>query len=203
MSMPDSLSVLKMELTQKIVPEIVSFVAQSIANGEPVHAFEQGLWDLVLKAGHKTMETFFKVHGTGDLGPTISLPDGQEVNRLAELHSRRYVSIFGEFALSRTVYGSREGQALAYVPLDNRLQLPESVFSYLLQDWDQSLAVEQAFSQVNRTISRMLHLEQSVDSLEGMNRQMAEQVGWFRDLQGSPPAAEEGAIVVVSTDQRG
>jgi hypothetical protein len=73
----------------------------------------------------------------------------------------------------------------------------------VLQDWDQALAVEQAFSQVSQTMERMLKLKQSVDSLEGMNRQMAQDVGWFRDLQGSPPAAEEGAIVVVTADCKG
>jgi len=113
------------------------------------------------------------------------------------------VSIFGAFELQRTVYGSRAGQVLEFVPLDNRLQLPPSVFSYLLQDWDQSLAVEQPFGQVNQTIERMLKLRQSVDSLEGVNRHMAQEVGVFRDLQGSPPAAEEGQIVVVSADGKG
>jgi hypothetical protein len=113
------------------------------------------------------------------------------------------VSIFGAFELQRTVYGSWEGQALDFVPLDNRLQLPQSVFSYVLQDWDQSLAVEQAFSQVNQTIARILKLKQSVDSLEEMNRQMARDVGDFRDLQGSPAPAEEGQIVVVTADCKG
>ena len=78
------------------------------------------------------------------------------------------------------------------MPLDNRLQLPPGAFSYVLQDWDQALAVEQAFIQVNQTIERMLKLKQSVDSLEGMNRQMAQDLTAFRDAQGSPPAAEEG-----------
>src|SRR5262249_14100471 len=49
----------------------------------------------------------------------------------------------------------------------------------------------------------MLKLAQSVDSLEGMNQQMAQDVGWFRDLQGSPPAAEEGTIVVTTADCKG
>src|SRR5207248_2873898 len=146
---------------------------------------------------------FLDAHGSGDLGATLTLPDGQEVQRLEQLHMRRYVSIFGEFTLERTVYGSREGQALAFVPLDNRLQLPESVFSYVLQDWDQSLTMEQAFGQVSQTIERMLHLRQSVDSLEGMNRHMAQDVGWFRELQVTPPPAEEGAIVVTTADCKG
>jgi hypothetical protein len=203
MSMANPLTVLKMELMQNVVPQIVDLLTTSIADVLPVHEVENGLWELLLKTGRQALQAFFDSHGTGDLGAKITLPDGQEAQRLEEWHVRRYVSIFGEFVLHRTVYGSREGQTLEFVPLDNRLQLPASVFSYVLQDWDQSLAVEQAFSQVSRTIERMLHLKQSVDSLEGMNRQMAQEVSWFRDLQGSPPAAEEGQIVVVSADCKG
>jgi hypothetical protein len=203
MSMADPLTVLKMELMQTAVPQIVDLLAKAMADGLPVHEVERGLWELFLKTGHRTLQAFFDQHGTGDVGATVTLPDGQEACRLEELHSRRYVSIFGEFVLRRTGYGSREGQAVTFVPLDNRWQLPASVFSYVLQDWDQALAVEQAFSQVNQTIERMLHLRQSVDSLEGMNRQMAHDVGWFRDLQGTPPAAEEGEVVVVSADCKG
>src|ERR1700733_4315309 len=203
MSMADSLTVLKKELLQNIVPQIIDLLATSMAKVAPVHDVEEGLWDLLLKAGHQTLRAFFDSHGTGNLGEKIALPDGRDVHRLEKLHSRRYVSIFGEFLLPRTVYGSREGQALEFVPFDNRLQLPESVYSQVLQDWDQALAVEQAFSQVSKTIARMLHLEQPVDSLEGMNRQMAKEVGDFRDLQGSPPAAEEGEILVASADQKG
>jgi hypothetical protein len=55
---------------------------------------------------------------------------------------------------------------------------------------------------MSQTIERMLKLKQSVDSLEGMNRQQAQDVATFRDLQGSPPAAEEGQIVVVSADAK-
>jgi hypothetical protein len=203
MSMAEPLSVLKLELQQNVVPQIVDLLVTAIHNVQPVHVVENGLWDLLLTTGHQALRAFFEHHGTGDIGDTAALPDGQEGRRLADLHSRRYMSIFGEFVLSRAVYGSREGQAVAFVPLDNRLQLPAGVYSYVLQDWDQALAVEQAYSQVNRTMQRMLHLDQSVDTLEGMNRQMAQDVGWFRDLQGSPPAAEEGKIVVVSADQKG
>lgn len=203
MSIADPLTVLKMELHQNVVPQIIDLLTASVADGRPLHEVEGGLWDLALQIGHRSLGAFLASHGTGDLGETVTLPDQREVHRLEQLHTRRYVSIFGTFELPRTVYGSREGQALAFVPLDNRLQLPQSVFSYLLQDWDQSLAMEQPFGQVNQTIERILKLRQSVDSLEAMNQQQAQDVGWFRDLQGSPPAAEEGAIVVVTADCKG
>jgi hypothetical protein len=203
MNIAEPLSVLKKELLENIVPQILDLVHAALSDGRPLHQVEEGLWDLALQLGHKSLGAFLTSHGTGDLGATMTLPDGRHVERLNELHPRRYLSIFGAFQLQRTAYGSREGQALEFVPLDNRLQLPSGVFSYLLQDWDQALAMEQPFGQVNQTIERMLRLKQSVDSLEGVNRQMAEDVGLFRDLQGSPPAAAEGQIVVVSADGKG
>jgi hypothetical protein len=203
MSIAQPLTVLKAELLQNLVPHVVEFLTSALGEGTPIHSVELGLWDLALQMGRQALTAFLDAHGTGDLGETLTLPDGQEVGRLEALHSRRYVSIFGEFTLQRTVYGSREGQALAFVPLDNRLQLPASVFSQVLQDWDQSLAMEQAFSQVSQTIERMLKLRQSVDTLEGMNRQMAVDVGWFREVQVTPPPAEEGPIVVTTADCKG
>jgi len=203
MSIADPLTVLKMELTQDIVPQISDLLTAARADGRPLHEVERGLWDLVLQIGRQSLGAFLASHATGDVGEMVTLPDGREVHRLDQLHPRRYVSIFGIFQLQRTVYGSREGQALEFVPLDNRLQLPQSVFSYVLQDWDQSLAMEEPFGQVNQTIERILKLRQAVDSLEGANRHMAQDVGWFRDLQGSPPAAEEGKIVVVTADCKG
>jgi hypothetical protein len=133
----------------------------------------------------------------------LTLADGQQSQRLAKLHARRYVSVFGEFLLQRTAYGSREGQAITCVPLDNRLQLPESVFSYLLQDWDQSLCTEEAFGQVSQTIARMLGLKQSVDSLEHMNEQMAQQVASYRDNRPMPESETEGELLVLSADGKG
>jgi len=156
---------------------------------------QQSLWDLALQLGHRSLAAFLASHRTGDIGPTATLPDGHTAQRLPELHALHYRSIFGTFKLQRTVYGTREGQALEFVPLDNRLQLPRNGCSYLLQDWDQALAMEQPFGQVNQTIQRMLKLTQSVDSLENTNRQMARDVGDFRDLQAPPPAAEEGQLV--------
>lgn len=203
MNMADSLNALKAELMQKIVPEVMALLTASVTEERPLHEVEHGLWDLLLHVGQRALGAFLAGHGSGDLGETVTLPDGQEVHRLEELHTRCYVSIFGRFPLQRTVYGSREGQAVEFVPLDNRLQLPRGPFSYLLHDWDQALAVEQPFAQVSQTIARMLKLPQSVDSLEAMNRQQAEDVGWFRDLLGSPPAAEEGQIVVVTGDCKG
>ena len=186
-----------------LAAEVLAFVRTAAAQGTAIHEVERGLWQRLLHLGRTTLRHFFDLQGDGDLGPTVTLPDGKVCERLPELHERRYVSIFGAFALARTAYGSREGQKIDFVPLDNRLQLPESAFSYVLQDWDQGLCVEQAFGQAQSTVARMLNLKQSVDSLEQMNQQMAELVQDFREDRPRPDPATEGPILVTSGDGKG
>lgn len=203
MSMAQPLTVLKMELLQNLVPQLIGLLTDAMQEGTAVHQVESGLWDLLLRTGQRALAAFFEAHGSGDVGASLTLPDGQDVKRLHALHNRPYVSIFGKFELQRTVYGSREGQELAFVPLDNRLQLPASPFSHLLQDWDQFMAMEQAYGQTSQAMERMLKLRQSVDSLEGMNRQMAADTSLFRELEVTPPPAEEGPVMVVTADGKG
>src|SRR5438105_2018921 len=111
MSIAQPLTALKAELLQNLIPHVVDFLATALADGTPAHDVERGLWDFALQLGRQALTAFFDAHGTGDLGATLTLPDGQEVRRLEELHTRRYVSVFGEFTLARAAYGSREGQA--------------------------------------------------------------------------------------------
>lgn len=205
MKMTRETEVLKGEMADllPLVAEMQDFVREEARKGTAVHEVELGLWRRVLRIGREVLGEFFASLGTGDLGPSVDLPDGQRGQRLEELRSRRYVSIFGEFELERTVYGSREGQKIDFVPLDNRLQLPESVFSRVLQDWDQSLCVEEAFGPAARTLERILGLKQSVDSLERMNAQMAARVPGFREERPKPLPAEEGEIVVSGADGKG
>ncbi len=191
------------QLLHDLAAELLTYVRTAATQGTAVHDVERGLWQRLLRLGHTTLSQFFALQGSGDVGDTVTLPDGQVCARLPQLHTCRYVSIFGEFALARTASGSREGQKIAFVPLDNRLQLPESVFSYVLQDWDQGLCVEQAFGQAHSTVARMLNLQQSVASLEQMNQQMAAQVTDFRANRPRPDPATEGPILVTSADGKG
>ena len=205
MNMTHETAVLKSENPDllALLQKMQNTVCEAAHQGTPIHEVEKSLWQALLHLGHVLLAQFLTTLGSGDLGASVTLPDGSEPQRLADLHSRRYVSIFGEFLLQRTVYGSREGQKIDFAPLDNRLQLPDSVFSYVLQDWDQSLCVEEAFRQASSTVARMLGLQQSVDSLERMNTHMAESVADFRAERVLPPAAEEGEILVNSADGKG
>jgi hypothetical protein len=184
-----------------VYEDLKQAVLRAARDSQPLHEVEKALWEQLLRLGREALAQVLALLGNGDQGEAVELPDGRRLERLAQEHVRRYVSIFGEFRLVRVAYGTREGQKIDFVPLDNRLQLPAGTFSYLLQDWDQSLCVEQAFGQARTTVQRMLGLAQSVDSLEHMNQEMAQPATAF--LLSRPQPEAEGEVVVASADQKG
>jgi hypothetical protein len=203
MSMTQQAPALKSDPLHQQLDDLVALLDNALRQNDPLHSMERTIWTQLLRLGHQLVALVLEQCGSGDLGESLTLPDGREVYRLDTLHRRRYVSIFGPFDLLRTAYGSREGQKIDFVPVDNRLALPASDFSYVLQDWDQTLCAEQAFGQVNATIARMLGLKQSIDSLEHMNQEMAEQATPFRLSRPLPPQADEGELFVVGADGKG
>jgi hypothetical protein len=110
------------------------FVQEAAAQGSPVHEVEKGIGERTLQMGRQALGQFLACQGDGDVGEQVRTSDGRSWERLEESHGRWYQSIFGPFRLERAVYGTREGQRIEYVPLDTRLGLPESEFSYVLAD---------------------------------------------------------------------
>lgn len=180
-----------------------AYLAQAAANGEPIHEVEENLWKGMLRIGRQMLQAFVRRQGDGDVGETLTLDEGPILKRLDALHARRYVSVFGAMDIERRVYGTRESQKLQAIPLDARLQLPDSDFSYLLQKWDQAFCVRDSFAGSAESVSTILGLEQSVRTLEHMNQSMASDVEGFRLSQPTPPAYEEGPLMIVAADGKG
>ena len=182
---------------------MVAMVRQSADKGLQIQEVEKDLWEGVRKLGLALLEGFVQGQGSGDLGPTLE-HEGRTLRRLKQMHARRYVSVFGELSpIQRHVYGTRETQKHEGVPLDARLNLPDSDFSYLLQEWDQALCVQGSYTESAASVKRMLGLGQSVGSLEQMNVSMAESVEGFRASQPPPPPEKEGPILVMTADCKG
>ena len=188
---------------QQTLDELQTVIGDAAHSPTPLHVVEEKVWRLVLGLGRHAIAQLLAQLEPGDAGERVTLPDGKTVKRLKNLHSREYVSVFGPFTIARYVYGSREGQKIVCVPLDSHLSLPGHKFSFLLEDWDQMLATEHPFAKVSEFMERLLGLRQYVDSLEIMNRRMAKDVDAFRMSQSTPPADEEGEILVVTADGKG
>ena len=187
---------------KKEFESMMELAKQAASTGVLVHQVEADLWEGLLRMGRHLLQGYVEAQGTGDLGPTLEY-EGQTHHRLEGLFDRRYVSIFGELRISRTVYGTRLTQKLEMIPLDARLGLPESDFSYVLQEWDQSFCVNNSFDTSRKQIQRILGLGQTLGSLEQMNRSMAEDVGAFHDAQPVPSPEQEDSLLVLTADGKG
>ena len=182
---------------------IVDFMRTAFQEGQTAHEVETGLWQRMLNLGHSVFAAWLDLFGEGDAGDWVILEDGRAVRRLDALHRREVRNVFGLFELRRAVYGTREGQKIEAVPLDERLGLPQGKNSYLLQDWEQALAVEMPYSTVSATLARILGFTQSVHTLERDQRTMAAAVADFWKDRPTPPAEQEGGILVCTADGKG
>ncbi|MFO0889341.1 MAG: ISKra4 family transposase [Isosphaeraceae bacterium] len=182
---------------------IIDLVRQAAERGERIDTVERDLMHSLLSLGHSLLTAYVARQGDGDCGPESTTAQGATIRRLPEPHERRYVSIFGELTIRRVAYGSREGQRIERVPLDERLGLPEGDFSYVLEDWAQRLCLKESFAEAGGSLEMLLGLRPGRRTLEHMNRAMAEHAPAFRATLESPPAEEEGPILVVTADGKG
>ncbi len=182
--------------------DMVAMIEKAVVTGERIDRVEQDLWDRMLQLGHTLLRGFVNAQGTGDLGPTLE-HEGRQLNRLDDLYDRRYVSIFGELLIRRIAYGTRATQKLQVLPLDSRLGLPDSEFSNLLQDWDQSLCVQGSYSESRQTVQRILGTRQTIGSLETMSQKMGQEVRAFFAEQPAPTSAPDDSIIVLTADHKG
>jgi hypothetical protein len=193
----------KVEGVQERLLSLQQWLVEAARQGMGEHEVEAHLFREMLALGKQLLGAFLKLVGPGDLGEEVVLEEGRTVKRWPKQCVRRLLTVFGEFGITRWVYGTRPGQKIELAPTDQRLQLPESDVSYLLQEWDQLLGTEQAFGLVRDTLETILGFRQSVDTLERGNRQMAEAAPAFRQSQPAPNPEDEGVLLVVTEDNKG
>jgi len=188
---------------QADLQDLVTFAQQAAHHGTRIDQVERELMRRLLTLGLTLLQLFIAEHGDGDLGEELPADEGHTLRRLPKQHDCRYVSIFGELNLSRAVYGSREGQEIERVPLDERLGLPAGDFSYVLEDWTQRFCLKGSFTEAAESLDTILGLRLGSRTLEHMCQERARCVVPFRDGVEPPRAVEEGPILVVRADGKG
>jgi hypothetical protein len=172
------------------------------AKGQRIDCVESDVFGGLLGLGLTLVRLFVATQGTGDAGPSLDTAAGTW-KRLENLHPRRYVSIFGEMAIDRTVYGTREKQKIQAAPLDSQLGLPDGDFSYLLQGWLQERCLDTDYAGSIQGLAAILPVKPSIRSAEHMTQQMAADVPDFQAQQPLPPAAEQAELLVATADHKG
>jgi len=181
--------------------QMCAFVERALAEGQRIDQVERSLFPQAMTMCLEMLRSFVNAHGDGDQGATIEREE-KTLQRLPAPHEKRYLSIFGELLIDRFVYGTREGQAIDWSPLDAVLGLPAGENSYVLEEWLQRLCIHEAFGESVASLRAWLGTTVSVRTAEHMNREMSEYVEGFRG-ETVPPAEEEGELLVVTADGKG
>jgi hypothetical protein len=187
----------------ELASELGTYCQQSAADGERQYDVERGIWQRMLQWGKKHMDLYLQLLGDGDLGATVTTSDGQELSRSEEPVDRRLRTVFGEHIVSEYVYAPGSKQKIALWPIDAQIELPEGVHSDLYREFSQYFCVDQSFGRASQLLEKMLGQKACVDSLERINRRMGEQAEQFFDELSTPPASQEGQLLVVTADGKG
>lgn len=188
-----------LQQTQRLVDR----VRDAAAGGQPLHQLERDVFDGLLKMGHSLVDMFIELQGDGDLGSTMETLDGRTLHRAEQPKTRRLRTIFGEHRFVQYVYSAGKGKTIELRPLDARMQLPESVYSYLLEEFSQLFCIEQAFELAGRNFATVFGQELSVGTLEAVNHRMAESSADFFESRPVPKASDEGELMVITADGKG
>jgi len=185
--------------------KMLDSVGDAVKAELPIQQVEQSLFTKLLVLGKLLLSVFVDSSGNGDIGETVVL-NGHTLYRQSVDHFREYLSVFGSIELRRAIYAMGPGKKIELAPLDAQLLLPESKFSYLLQDWNQTIAREQPYNKVNEILVKILGLPQSTNTTSRIGKNLSDEEANFWDQAPKPifdDEVKESLISVISADGKG
>lgn len=172
---------------------------RSDAQDMPLHEVERVLLKRLLQLGGTLLRCHLAERGSGKEGGEV-LRDGVPLP-YQDTRSRTYLSIFGALDVERAYFWKKGHQGVA--PLDVELNLPETRYSYLLQEFGEMIGVGQAFDKVTDYLQRLLGVSFWKQGVQKVAKQAATSVQPFYEEKGAPPAEEEGELLVGAADGKG
>lgn len=193
----------KLQEVQEAFNKLVEETRSAARQGRAIDMVEQEIWQGLLRVGQKLLGSVFQQLGDGDVGAEIERESQKPLKRSTKPQRRRYRSIFGSFELSRYTYAEHAKRRADRIPFDEQLALPAGDYSLLLEKWLAAAACETSFEQAVALLAQMLEDKIPVDSAERICRRQAEPVEDFINCLPTPPADEEGQVLVYSVDRKG
>lgn len=203
MNMANSQDEIKGKSLIEMAAQLEAEIREAAQEGRSLHEVEKDTFRRALQIGHAAIEQLLTLQGDGDLGESVVTADGRRLERSEQPAQRPLRTVFGEHTIRAYVYAAGAHQAIALRPVDARLGLPPGRCSYFFEEFSQYFCVDQAFGQASQGLAMVLRQELSVDTLERLNRRMGEQAEGFLDGLPTPPAKEEGELLVFTADGKG
>ena len=158
-----------------------------------LHAVEEEVFRTLLRVGNNALAAFVEKKGTGENAY------GDEIHSHSE-KNWTYISIFGDIPIKRAYFWDKE-KGSGVFPIDEELNLPSKHYSYLLQNWNQLLAVDGNFDSARETLERILGINIWTKQSEEINQNAAGSVDEF--YAANPEGEQIQPILVAEVDGKG
>lgn len=188
-----------LEGEQKI-NDLFEFVCSN-AKKFTAYEMESEILKLVLQIGLTGMQCYFAEKGTGDVGNQVVLDNGVTLKKQSQLKPSQYFSVFGKLSVPRTYYWA-DGQS-GVMPLDAQADLPDRCYSYLLQNWMNTLSIRDSFKESNITLATLVGLEVSASRFETISQESDTDYDEFYEKKQLPDPESEGELQVSQFDGKG
>lgn len=176
--------------------EILKYVCNP--DDRQIHSVERGIFQRLLKIGLALLMIFIKNYTS----QKVSKNHCDRINTKRKFHSfkrRSYLSIFGKIEICRPYFWTESVGGV--FPLDAELNLPDSEYSYLLQEWGTCLAVEQPYAKAAQFLEKFLKIPLWDSALEEILIKSGANIQIF--YKGLACSAEENQLLVATVDCKG
>jgi hypothetical protein len=186
------------------VEAMLSWVTGPQALDQDLHEVERGIFERLLMLGLAILEAHIAERGTAR-APAVQVGTGKSAITLPYHCEKKvtYFSVFGKLTIPRAYYWGWTRAPEGIAPLDAELNLPEKVYSYVIQEFATLLAAQGPFDRVSELFAKVFHVTLWKQAVELMAREAGADVQKFYEQKAAPPADTEGGILVVGLDGKG
>jgi hypothetical protein len=181
--------------------ELKKYVMEAAQQRTAIHIPEKGIFSRLLEMGRLLLEVFILQSGPNHdrENPPKTVP-GQTLPYKGK-STRTYFSIFGKIKIRRARYVMPSGRY--HYPLDVRLELPPSKYSYLLQKWLQAGAVENDYRESAERFHELFDFSFYPNTICRMTGTVSRTVDAFYEQSAAPTAETEGECLAIGLDGKG
>jgi hypothetical protein len=179
---------------------LVGYVTGPDAARADAYTVEQTLFRRLLALGALLLRAFFVSRAQQRPAGPVQAHDGTPL----PYHDQRpvsYYSVFGKLRFARHYFTAAEQAGVC--PLDGELGLPARCYSDLLREWLDFASTDGSFRESQTVVERVLGQTISVQAIETMMADDAQDVEAFYTRPPLPVVAPAAAILVVQADGKG
>ena len=173
---------------------------QNEGQSHDAYTVERRLFRDAMGVALHLLAAYFDEKAGGDVGERIQTESGAELPR-ERLKSRRYLSVFGELVLARYYY-HKDGSP-GIMPLDAQTNLPDSTYSYFVQELVEQRVGRMAYEEAVGEMERLFGFRLPKHSVEELAPKIAGHADGYYQDQAIPAPETEADILVCAVDGKG